>query len=173
MKIALLGASPSRHLAPFSDPEWVIWACSDGTVDVPRCDLRFELHTFEHLRTEPGADRREIEAYLEFLKCFPVYLQEHRPDFPYSKAYPKNEMVRKHGPFFFTSSVAWMMALALERKPQAIGLWGVDMAADEEYGHQRPGFHYFVEMAKRSGVEIVIPDDCTLLEPPKWEGFEQ
>lgn len=173
MKIALIGASPSRHLAPFNDRKWSIWACSDGTVDIPRCDLRFELHTFELLRSEPRAKPRNVEAYLDFLKHCAVYLQERNKDYPYSLTYPKERMVRKYGPFFFTSSIAWMMALALdELKPEAIGLWGVDMKAKEEYGHQRPGFHYFYEIAKRSGVKIILPAGCTLLDPPPWEGFD-
>jgi hypothetical protein len=172
MKIALLGASPSRSLAPFNEPSWEIWACSDGTVDVPRCELRFELHTFHHLRTEPRALKRNVEAYLEFLKVCPVYLQEAHPDYPYSLTYPKEEMVRKHGPYFFTSSIAWMMALAIEREPDEIGLWGVDMATDEEYAHQRPGCHYFIEMARRHGIGVVVPDGCRLLDPPRWEGFD-
>lgn len=178
MKIALLGASPSLSLAPFNDPSWEIWACSDGTVGVPRCDLRFELHDLEFLASEPRYQNGRLDQYLDFLRNCRVYLQQARPDFPNSLTYPKEEMVSKHGPYFFTSSIAWMMALALEIRspltnlpPQSIGLWGVDMATDEEYAHQRPGCHYFIEMAKRSGIQIVVPDGCKLLDPPKWEGF--
>lgn len=173
MKIALLGSSPSLSLAPFHDPSWSMWACSNGTTAIPRCDLRFELHSLESLRAEPRfAQGSALTEYLEYLKCLPVYMQDVHPDFPLSRKYPKDEMVQKNGPFFFTSSVAWMMALALEREPEAIGLWGVDMAASDEYGHQRPGFHYFYEMAKRSGVQIVLPPGNSLLVPPQWEGFE-
>lgn len=171
MKIALLGASQSLSLAPFNDPSWEIWACSDGTVGVPRCDLRFELHDLGFLASEPRYQNGRLEQYLDFLRHSRVYLQRARPDFPYSMTYPKKEMVEKYGPFFFTSSIAWMMALAIERAPEAIGLWGVDMATDEEYGHQRPGCHHFVEMAKRAGIQIIVPDGCKLLDPPPWEGF--
>ena len=173
MKIALLGASPSCSAAPYDDPSWIIWACSEGTVGVPRCDLRFELHSFDFLRSEEKFQNGLLEAYLDYIKYSPVYLQESRPDFPYSLTYPKERMVEKHGPYFFTSSIAWMMALAIEHEPDTIGLWGVDMASEEEYAHQRPGCHYFIEMAKRSGIEIVVPDGCRLLDPPKWEGFGQ
>ena len=173
MKIALLGSSPTLSLAPFNDPSWEIWACSDGTAMIPRCDLRFELHPFEFLKREPRYQNGSyFEDYMDYLKSLPVYLQEKSPDFPFSMTYPKDEMVRKYGPFFFTSSIAWMMALALERKPDKIGLWGVSMAADEEYGRQRPGFHYFYEMARRQGVEIILPEGCDLLTRPKWEGFD-
>lgn len=171
MKIALLGASPSCSLAPYDDPSWEIWACSDGTVGVPRCELRFELHDFDFMRSEPRFQTKNLDDYLDYLRATSVYLQAARADFPFSMTYPKDEMVRKHGPYFFTSSIAWMMALAIERKPDVIGLWGVDMATDEEYAHQRAGCHYFIEMAKRAGIQIVVPDGCKLLDPPKWEGF--
>ena len=174
MKIALLGSSPSLSLAPFNDPSWTIWACSNGTVAIPRCDLRFELHSLDDLRAEPRFKQGSaLEDYLDYLRSVPSMMQDSQPDFPLSRAYPKDEMVRKYGPFFFTSSIAWMMALALEHAPQVIGLWGVDMAASDEYAHQRPGFHYFYEIARRSGVEIVLPAGCTLLDPPRWEGFAQ
>jgi hypothetical protein len=173
MKIAVLGSSRSLSLAPFNEPAWEIWACSDGTVAIPRCELRFELHSIEFMRTEPRyKNGSALDDYLEYIKSFPVYMQDRHPDFPHSLKYPKDEMVRKHGPFFFTSSIAWMMALALERKPDEIGLWGVDMNAADEYGHQRPGFHYFYEMATRAGVKVTLPPGNTLLDRPKWEGFD-
>ena len=45
-----------------------------------------------------------------------------------------------------------MLAMAIEQKPEAIGIWGVDMSADEEYSHQRPGCHYFIQRAQELGI---------------------
>ncbi len=56
-------------------------------------------------------------------------MQAALPEFPNSVEYPLKEMVAKYGPFWWTSQLAYMIALAIEQKPAAIGLYGVDMAA--------------------------------------------
>jgi hypothetical protein len=46
-----------------------------------------------------------------------------------------------------------------------IGLWGVDMAAQEEYGDQRLGCQYFVTLAKQKGIKVTVPPESDLLMP--------
>ena len=46
-----------------------------------------------------------------------------------------------------------------------IGLWGVDMAAHEEYQYQRPGCHFFVLEALRRGIGIYLPPESDLMRP--------
>ena len=85
------------------------------------------------------------------------------PEIPNALAYPVNDMVEKYGPFFFTSSLSWMFAQALEREGvEEIGLWGVDMSAHEEYGLQRPGCQYFITLAMQRGIKVTIPPESDL-----------
>jgi hypothetical protein len=178
MKIAVLGSAPSsRMLAPFKDPEWEIWSCSPANMDLPRTDVFFEIH---------GPDTTLLEAeyntpypghsisYIDWCKQLPrVYMQEVRPEFPGAIQYPMAEMSKRFGDYFWTSSLAYMLALAIDKKPEVIGLWGVDMSAHDEYGHQRPGCHYFIQEAQKAGIQIYAPPESDILEPPPPYGYRE
>lgn len=101
----------------------------------------------------------------------PVYLIEESPQIPAGVVYPKDEMVKGYGPYFFTSSLSWMFALAIRQKPEEIGLWGVDMSATDEYGYQRAGCHYFVMLAQAQGIKVTVPVQSDLLRPPAPYGY--
>jgi hypothetical protein len=169
MKIALLGTQPdSISFAPFKDTSWEIWACSPGLIKVPRSEVWFDLHYYqEHYRD--GED-----DWFAFLAKHPkVYMQRVEPEIPNSVAYPIAEMRAKYGPYFWNSTLSYMAALAIEAKPEAIGIWGVDMAANGEYAHQRLGCQYFIQKAKDAGIEIVIPSESDLLEPLPMYGYRE
>jgi hypothetical protein len=164
MKIALIGSAPSSvALAPYDDESWTIWACSPGAYcHLKRVDRFFELHRFMPASGDWSA------GYIEWMKglAAPIYMIEPLPEFPTSVAYPAAEMLERFGPNFFTSSLAWMAALALTQEGiEEIGFWGVDMAATEEYGLQKPGCLYFVEMARQMGVKVTTPPESDLLRP--------
>jgi hypothetical protein len=166
-RIALIGSAPSSvALAPYGDPSWTIWGCSPGAVPhVKRVDAWFEMHPLS--QPDITADYVAWMAQLDR----PVYMIEAVPGLPKSLVYPREELMRKYGPYFFTSSLAWMFALALEQNPQEIGLWGVDMADNTEYGYQRPGCHYFVMLARERGITVTVPPQSDLLAPPAPYGY--
>lgn len=58
-----------------------------------------------------------------------------------------------------------------QRAPDVIGLWGVDMAATEEYGYQRAGCQYFVTIAALLNIQIYVPPESDLLRPMPVYGF--
>lgn len=135
-------------------------------MDLPRTDLFFEIHALDMLASDP-----DQTVFLAWIKKQPKsYLQKLDPRFPNALAYPLEEMVAKYGGYFFTSSLSYMFALAIEQKPTHIGMWGVDMSATEEYGYQRAGCHYFIQKARDLGIEIVVPVESDLLASPKY-GF--
>lgn len=168
MKIALVGSAPtSIALAPFDDAEWKIWGCSPGgRTYLRRLDAWFEIHRRDE--SDP-----EYIAWMKGLTC-PVYLTDKREDIPASLAYPRSEILALYPGLarsFFTSSLAWMLALAIEQKPDEIGLWGVDMAAGDEYGLQKPGCHFFMLEAEKRGIKLFVPPESDLLRPVAQYGF--
>lgn len=167
MKIALIGSAPSSvQLAPYSDPSWTIWACSPGAAPhVKRVDAWFEMHPID----QPDITPDYVQYMISIDK--PVYMIEPVPQIPKSVRYPKEDMLNEFGPYFFTSSLSWMLALAIAQKPDEIGLWGVDMAASEEYGHQRPGCHFFIREALKAGIKVFVPDQSDLARPPAPYGY--
>ncbi len=178
MKIALIGSAPSSvRIAPYGAPDWRIWACSPGAYGVAQnVEAWFELH-----RWEPGQPWFS-EGYVDFLKNFPgkVWMSEKVNAVKNCHVIPVNALVDTYGPYFFTSSLSWMFAMAIEEILQwrketgqtggSIGLWGVDMAATEEYGYQRAGCQFFAMLAKSHGIEVGVPPESDLLRPAPLYG---
>ncbi len=187
-KIAIIGSAPSSiRQAPYGDPSWQIWGCSPGTYAVmPRCDVFFELHRFEpgiigKPETQKPWFSPEYVAWMGRQKL--VWMYEKVDQIPNSASFPYQELVKKYGSYFFTSSIAWMLAAAIEEiiaeraagkdEGHAIGLYGVDMAANEEYADQRPGCQFFVQIAYQLGIAVHIPPESDLMAAPMLYGIQE
>ena len=172
LKIALIGSAPSSiRLAPYHDPSWQVWGCSPGAYGVVpkgRSNAWWELHKYE-----PGQPWFSPE-YCQFLRDHPkVMLAEKRPEIPNGETLDVDYLVKKYSGYFFTSSVAWMMAVAIEMGATKIGLWGVDMAASEEYEAQRAGLHFFAMIARQRGIEVGVPQESDLFRPRFLYGIDE
>lgn len=182
LKVAMVGTAPSsRMLAPYADPSWKIWACSPGNMNtLPRVDVWFELHS-NLLWPEYESYGK---PYVEWLKQqkFPIYMQELWPKtdgsmqplkeiVPNATVFPVNEMVAEFGDEFFTSSFAWMMALAISQGATEIALYGIDMASRDEYILQRPGFYYFKREALKRGIRVAAPHESDIMQSPALYAF--
>ena len=209
MKIACLGSAPSslrlapfldananqfhggrpileQHQAPYLDESWEIWGCSPGVYgQVPRIDRYFELH-----RWEPGQSWFSPE-YCSWLRAFkgPVYMGGHVPEVPNCTLLPIEKLTDEFGPYCWTSSLAYMTAMAImmvqmdraareatgegKDEKDAIGLWGVDMAANEEYRYQRPALQFLIHECKRRGIAFVLPPESDLNRPMPPYGLSE
>lgn len=170
LKIALVGTAPSsRDLAPFNDPSWTIWACSPGNMNIlPRVDAWFEVHS--NLTWPEFASYGA--PYIEWLKkqTFPIYMQD-RSLVPNATPLPIQELVKDFGKYFFTSSFAYMIAMAIRAGAQEIALFGIDMASKDEYILQRPGGHFFMQEAAKRGIRVSIPYESDLAQAPALYGY--
>jgi len=153
---------------PHIEEVWEIWGCSPGAYGiVERATRWFEVH-----RWEPGKPWFSPE-YVQFLQQFkgPVYTGGVVPEISNGVVYPSQEVLAEFGPYFLTSSLSLMLAMAIleiEKSGETdnvIGLWGVDMAATEEYGYQRAGCQHFIDLAYERGIGIYVPPESDLLRP--------
>jgi hypothetical protein len=55
----------------------------------------------------------------------------------------------------------------------SIGLWGVDMAANSEYAWQRPGCQHFIGLAVKLGIQVILPPESDLMQPPTLYGISE
>lgn len=193
MKIAILGSAPSSlRLAPFGDPTWKIWGCSPGVYSqCPRANAWFELHRWEPgvigvASTQKQWFSPEYVAWMAKIGASgaAVWMKDAVPEIPNSRPLPIDDLQQKYGTFFFTSSIAWMIACAIEDileeraaatgpvpSDDAIALYGIDMAANEEYGYQRAGCQHFLLLAADLGIQIVVPPESDLLRPMPLYGI--
>lgn len=169
-KIALVGTCPSsRMLAPYDDPDWKIWTCSpDNVGKLPRVDAWFEIHGDLDWENPPKWEASYIPWLNE--QDFTLYVQLTKL-FPKGVAYPKEDMVKEFGPYWFTSTIAWQMALAIHQGVETIGLYGMDMATRWEYVNQRPAIIYFAQVAAQRGISVYAPPECDVLNPPPLYGY--
>lgn len=169
MKIAVCGSAPSsRMFAPFGDPSWEIWACSPQNYDFPRVDAWFELHNLDRKW------RPDNVLYTEKLIQHPrVYIAKPDPRLPNGILFNPQRFLDRYGEDFFTSSLAWMLAFAIEQAPEAIGIWGVDMSATDEYDYQRPGIKFFMREAAKAGIQVMVPPQSDLHEPMPLYAFQE
>ena len=173
-KVAIVGYTPTRVYAPYGDESWEIWGLNDlyrfkSKSDVQRWTRWFNMH-----QDRPSAQSRT--PYSSCLKEYakwdcPVYLQEKHPDVPNSVRFPVEKAIEQFGGYF-TNSISYMIAFAIMEGFKEIGIWGVDMATDSEYNHQRPSCEYFLGIAKGKGISIYVHPAADLLKARTLYGYE-
>src|SRR6185369_14874313 len=123
--------------APWGDDSWQIWACGPDNAGglLPRISKWFEIHGDLCM---PDAQAWE-KSYVDWLNRQPFeLLVQDRALFPRGTLFPADLLKARFGTLFFTSTPAWMMALAIQLGAVEIGLYGLDMASRHEYLTQRP-----------------------------------
>lgn len=167
-KVAIVGFAPStKDMAP-KDME--LWGLND--LDLTGNITRwFDIHPIEQLRNMPS--RNGEESYIQRLanRTCPVYMQQKVDDVPNSVAYPLERIIKKFGNYF-TNSISYMLALAIDEGYEEIHIYGVDMAQGTEYAHQRPSCEYFIGLARGMGINVVVPKQSDLLKTAYLYGFE-
>lgn len=158
-KIAIVCGSPSSEfMAPFEDEEWEIWVLGNrlNRFDGKRVTRVFEIHDdlSEH------GDPLKYAQWLAVQHNYPLIVGE---NFPISgenvSVFPFKEAEELFGSTYLTSSPAYMMAMAILEGATHIGIYGVDLSADDhEYFWQRPCMEAWIGFAKGRGIEVSIPE---------------
>jgi hypothetical protein len=169
--IAIVGtASSSYDKATLDWPGVDVWAVNSIHHHHPEhakfVDLWFELHH------EP--EILHAEWFKWAIEHQPrVMMQRPHRELENSEAYPLAEVEKYFGHRYFTSSVAYMLALAIMQEPESIGIYGIDMAEGTEYQHQRPCCEYFVGWARGAGIQVKIPKNSALVKAEWPYGYDR
>lgn len=175
-KVAIIGYTSSKDLAPYDDPEFEIWGINDIYRYIPRFDRFFQLHRPESCDQEhkkhPERDNWEMNrAAISNMKC-PVYLQEADPEIPQTIKFPLKEIIEMFAPYFiepehakyFTNSISYLTAFAIYEGFEEIHIYGVDMAMASEFSQQRPSCEFWLGVAVGKGIIIHVPNQADLLK---------
>jgi hypothetical protein len=176
-KIAILGFADSWKQAPFADDTVEMWGLNELHKYVPRWDRWFELHDSETLgATVRDLSEGEQKRHLEWLSREhgkPIYMQpQFVGRFPNAIAYPLEAMCQTFGRYF-TSSIGYMVALAISEGATWIGLYGIDLASDIEYPHQRPNTEYLIGLARGKGIHVEIAPGAAVCKAGFLYGYEK
>lgn len=142
-------------------------------------DRWFELHTFEirdgHWFRRGAREWRDqnVDEYISLLSSLtcPVYMQQHWPEIPNSVEFPLDRVLSSFRRIF-KGTPSYLLALAMLEGATTIGIWGVDLSANEEYAAQKPSTYYLLGYAEGKGIELVIPEESDLLKIRNLYGFE-
>lgn len=180
-RVAIVGFAPSFVDAPFHDPSVEIWTMNYHHLSVPRSDRVFELHWWSLLHLEAGQSPGVAHDFAA-LKALtvPVYMQEVRPEVPASVRYPIEVISAKYtlpgaDKPYLTNTASYMIALALEElnAGDELYLYGVDMAHDSEYAHQRPSCEFWLGIAVGKGIKLITHPTSDLLKTAFLYGYEE
>ena len=159
MRIALWGMDPRTRA---TDQSWdEHWGMAHDPELYMTCDHAVEAHSpkmVEAICVKYPGHKDRLETVADVMPLYtpfdwPEKLGRHHVVTPYEWL---------EAPCI-DSSVSYMLALAISRKPEAIGLFGVDMVNGEEYGYQRPNAAYLIGLARGKGIEVVLHPDSRLL----------
>jgi hypothetical protein len=93
-------------------------------------------------------------------KNVPIYMQKAWKDIPGSVELPLKEITAKFIPGkkpYYTSSVAYMIGLAMLMEFKEIEFYGFDMGTKTEYHYQRANFEYWIGLAHGLGYKVSLP----------------
>jgi hypothetical protein len=165
--VAFVGtAMTSCSLAPYDESDVEIWAVNEehAYAWMKRATRWFQIHKKEMWHEHNTKWIQENPWHI------PVYTQFVRPDIPFSIEYPLADMVER---FFknmrrgdskikyFTSTFAYMMALAISEGFERIEIYGFEMSDDTEYIKQKACAEFW--LGKAGDIEIYFPPDCQIL----------
>ncbi len=178
-KIAIVGFAESWKEAPFGDPSVKIFGLNELHKYLPRWDYWIEVHDGETLGvTKRDLSEGEQKRHLEWLSLNhgdkPIFMQPQYCDgrFPNAVPFPLEKLIDTFGPYF-TSSIGYMIGWAVLEGFNWIGLYGIDLASDVEYPHQRPNAEYLIGWARGLGITVEVSKGSAILKASHLYGYEK
>lgn len=166
-KIVLIGTGVGASRAPLSDPNSENWGLS-GLWNVPGIYKRiYEIHSATHLTAAKIAAEKGKWMQEHITHIHPTL----KASFPNAEVVEFERHIKKYDKYF-TSSFSWMLAEAIEEKPDCIEIFGITLSGDGEYSHQKPGASYLIGWARALGIKVVIDRESELMSAPYIYGYE-
>lgn len=167
-KLAIVGfATSSRDDAPFDDPEWVILGLNQLYRHIPRADAWMEIHSNWNEHVVEGTDHFGWLASAPI----PIFMMERVPGIPNSVRYPIERAVTEFSDYF-TSTIAFAVALGILEGFKEIGIYGVDLIVGEEYFHQKACAEYLIGFANGRGITMRLPKLSALCKSLYRYGYQ-
>jgi hypothetical protein len=178
-KVAIIGFAESWKDAPWKDESIEKWCLNEFWKYAPHWHRWFEVHDDETL----GVSNRDLgegdqKRHLEWLAAQkpgkPIYMLPQFCDGRYPAAVPLPlERLTKAFGRYFTSSIGYMVGLAILDGYDWIGLYGVDLANETEYAQQRANAEYLIGIARGMGKTVVMAETSAICKAGHLYGFEK
>lgn len=150
MRLCIVGNGCTRDMAPFHDPDALIWTTASVAQNLPRVDRIFEIHNGVY-----SADK--LNSY----GC-PVEMKEVDPDVPASVRFPIEALYDMFG-HIFNGSMEMILAYSWIMGYDCIELYGIDFATEEEV-NRRMMFMYCKGRIEGMGGRVIISPGSQLVD---------
>lgn len=174
-KVAICGTAPSIKQAPFGDANFDIWGVAHCCFlkEVTRLDRIFEIHSKEIWVKDNAPFQRFPNAIL--------YFQEKDEKWSNSRTFPLKPMLEKYKvnkgfdneANYFSSSIPYMICMAIDEGYEEIHVYGIHLLQDEEYFYQRPCAEFWLGVAQGKGIKVYMPPAADLLKFPYLYGYQE
>ncbi len=184
-------AGNSRHLAPYDRRNAEVWGLNEAynhdfmknSKGEFRVDRWLQMHRYEDWSRRNNPNDKRHPEWMRSEHNYPIYMQQKWDDVPNSVEFPleaidneffQNLMViteegkevnwleaHEHG--YYTSSFAWMIALALHEGFERIEVWGFNMGSQSEYLYQAGSGAFWMGYCLGRDVQLVFPERTPLL----------
>lgn len=189
-KIAIFGTTPSRMQGPVKgDDGWERWTIGPGGKDVHGWERLFEIHQIwplgfgeipEDQDTSYLNDLSKVKPPQQIvtLQAMPAameewalghgksqkWLKDHiTGDWSSNVVINRESLFDKYSRMWFSSSISYCIAMAIEEGATDIGCWGIDLESGEEYIAQHAGAKHFLDLARLAGINLHFPEGCGLI----------
>jgi hypothetical protein len=176
--VVILGTAGTLSVTPWDLPDTDYWACQPVITykqhEGHRIDALFEMHQMETWKQFAES----LNLYNKD-KTIPIFMIQANQQVNNSIAYPIREvqqMVADNMKLkkYFTSTISYMIAMAIWMGYKSIELYGVHMAADEErYSLQRSCCETWLNYGFGKGVNYYVPDESSIMHSTHMYGYEQ
>jgi chaperonin cofactor prefoldin len=175
--VAIVGSHPKTRLDfDFTRTDCDIWVFNEALSNpaetwCPRADAVFQMHVETIWKNPNNRNDKNHAAWLAEQTDTIVYMQEQYPDVPMARKYPLDDVCGglHFNKRYFTSSVAYALALAAHLGYRKVEVYGVEMETDTEYRYQRDGVTFWLGVALGRGAEVEL--HCGMMEAPLY-GYE-
>jgi len=141
-----------------------IWCINYSYKNQGRCDYVFHMDPIDVEKEEFFV--KDMNA----LGCLVISTRAYK-EIPNSVAYPLDKVVEFFGGVrYFTSTIAYAMALAIATKVDRITMPGLNYVNDGwEYASQKPCLDFWAGVAVGRGIQFKLPKESGLARPWIWD----
>lgn len=171
--VALVGfAKTSRDATPWDDEDTEIWGLNEAGIQdwFKRWTRWFQIHPEDNFSRKDNHNDPNHLQWLENARGFPIYMQKHFDNIPESVELPLDDIIERYGNYL-TSSLAYMLTLAMLEGFERIELYGFELGTRTEYHYQKANAEYLIGLARGLGFEIYIPPVSSMCKG-KMYGYE-
>ncbi len=162
MNIAIVGSGLHSHAGMVQEYDGKIWATSSAWKqlklrhDGKKCDRIYQIHS----------QKKYKPWMLKVKDDYEIVLHKAHPDYPNAIILPRKRLRQTYsqpGRRIYTSSITFMIAMAIEEAPDEIALFGCYMEKGSKYYCQRAGTIHLLKIAEERGIKIFLPEDCDVM----------